>query len=188
MNPRPASGLSVDASSHAGVPGSATAVAVVAPVAAPRGCTNFKLRQLTRRVSQHYDQTMAGVGLKTTQYSLLGHIERLGPLRPGALAAVMEMDASTLTRNLQPLRAAGWITVGPGDDGRSRLVRVTEAGRTKRAEAQRSWKRAQLNLNERLGVERVALLHGLIDDCLSLINAPEDDDADSTTPSGVSDA
>jgi len=25
-----------------------------ASVAAPRGCTSFKLRQLTRRVSQHY--------------------------------------------------------------------------------------------------------------------------------------
>jgi hypothetical protein len=37
----------------------------------PRGCTNLKLRQLTRRVSQHYDRIVGAAGLKTTQYSLL---------------------------------------------------------------------------------------------------------------------
>ena len=46
----------------------------------PSGCTNFKLRQLTRRVSQHYDHHLALAGLKTTQYSLLSHIAKLGPL------------------------------------------------------------------------------------------------------------
>lgn len=138
---------------------------------APRGCTNLKLRQLTRRVSQHYDQAMAPTGLKTTQYSLLSHVERLGPVRPGDLASVMEMDASTLTRNLQPLQAQGWVCVGPGSDGRSRRVTITDAGRTKRAEAQRSWKRAQLALNERLGLDRVAALHTLIDDCLGTLHA-----------------
>ena len=73
----------------------------------PVGCTNFKLRQLTRRVTQHYDQHLAGSGLKITQYSLLTHVDKLGPLAPGELARRMDMGASTLTRNLQPLVAAG---------------------------------------------------------------------------------
>ena len=47
------------------------------------------------------------------------------------------MDASTLTRNLQPLVAQGWLEVGAGDDARSRFVTATEAGRIKRVEAQR---------------------------------------------------
>ena len=100
------------------------------PDAAPRGCTNLKLRQLTRRVSQHYDRIVASVGLKTTQYSLLSHVVQLGPIRPGELARRMEMDASTLTRNLQPLVAQGWVEVGEGDDARSRSIVATEAGRT----------------------------------------------------------
>jgi len=141
------------------------------PAATPRGCTALKLRQLSRRVSQHYDAEVGQAGLKTTQYSLLGHIERLGPVRPGDLAARMEMDASTLTRNLQPLVAQGWAEVGEGADGRSRLVRLTDAGRSKRAEAQAAWKRAQLALNGRLGAERVAALHALIDECLAAMAA-----------------
>ena len=149
-----------------------------AGAAVPRGCTNFKLRQLTRRVSQHYDRLVAASGLKTTQYSLLAHIERLGPVRPSDLAAAMAMDASTLTRNLQPLVANGWAQIGPGSDGRSRLVAITARGRAKRAEAQREWKRAQLALNDRLGAARVAALHSLLDECLTTLSDIPSEDPD----------
>ena len=124
------------------------------------------LRQLTRRVSQHYDHEMAKIGLKTTQYSLLSQVLQRGPIRPGDLAKAMVLDASTLTRNLKPLVAAGWITVVSGADSRSHLVAITEAGREKRVEAQRRWKAAQESLNELLGVERVLALHELIDGSL----------------------
>ena len=140
----------------------------------PRGCTNFKLRQLTRRVSQHYDRIVGSAGLKTTQYSLLAHVIRLGPARPGDIAEAMEMDASTLTRNLQPLVGSGWVEVGPGPDGRSRWVTATPAGRAKHAEGQRAWKRAQLAFNARLGEARVVALHALLDDCLAKINEAEE--------------
>lgn len=73
------------------------------------GCTNFKLWQLMRRVTQHYDLEMAGAGLKTTQYLLLSHRLKSGPLRPGELAKAMKMSASTLARNLKPLGDAGWL-------------------------------------------------------------------------------
>jgi DNA-binding MarR family transcriptional regulator len=143
---------------------------LAAAVAAPRGCSSQKLRQLSRRVSQHFDHIVAASGLKTTQYSLLSNIVRLEPVRPGDLADQLEMDASTLTRNLQPLVTQGWVVVGPGDDGRSRFVSATAAGRDKRAEAQRDWKRAQLAFNERVGPERVARLHALIDECLAAMS------------------
>ena len=140
----------------------------------PLGCSSFKLRQLSRRVSQHFDHIVGAAGLKTTQYSLLSHVMRLEPVRPGDLAAEMEMDASTLTRNLQPLVKLGWLEIGPGDDGRSRFVTLTDAGRDKRAEAQREWKRAQLAFNEHVGEARVVRLHALIDECLALMNEPVD--------------
>ncbi|MDE2566035.1 MAG: winged helix-turn-helix transcriptional regulator [Burkholderiales bacterium] len=140
-----------------------------APAASPTGCSSFKLRQLSRRVSQRFDAELGMAGLKTTQYSLLSHIVRLGPVRPGRLAAAMAMDASTLTRNLQPLLAQGLAVLEAGDDGRSRQVQATALGLAKRAEAQRAWKRAQLAFNGRIGAERVARLHALIDECLALL-------------------
>lgn len=140
-----------------------------ADLAKPHGCTNFKLRQLLRRVSQRYDAEMAQAGLKTTQFSLLSSLASLGPVRPGDLAVAMAMDASTLTRNLKPLLAAGWVAQGAGADGRSRLVSLTDAGRAKRAEALRRWHVAQQSMNETLGAEQVVALHALIDQALVLL-------------------
>ncbi|HSV70020.1 MAG TPA: MarR family winged helix-turn-helix transcriptional regulator [Methylibium sp.] len=135
----------------------------------PRGCTNLKLRQLSRVVTRHYDHYVAAAGLKNTQYALLSHVVVSGPLRPSDLAQRMQLDASTLTRNLQPLVARGWVQLGPGENARSRLVEPTDAGRAKRAEGQRAWKQAQLALNARLGAERVAALHALIDECIGCL-------------------
>lgn len=133
----------------------------------PQGCTNLKLRQLMRRVAQHYDAEVGKTGLKTTQYSLLSCLVKLGPLKPGELAQVLKLDASTLTRNLKPLATAGWLTLGPGADGRSRIVTITDAGREKRQEAQRRWRVAQEAINNTLGVVNVIALHALIDDCMA---------------------
>ena|ERR1700740_625009 len=136
----------------------------------PRGCTNHKLRQLSRAVTRLYDAYVAATGLKNTQYSLLSHVVQLGPIRPSDLAQRMRLDASTLTRNLQPLLAQGWLRQGPGEDARSRLIEATHAGRAKRAEAQHAWKQAQLALNARIGSRRVATLHALIEDCIERLD------------------
>ena len=139
------------------------------------GCTNFKLRQLMRRVAQHYDLEMARAGLKTTQYSLLSYVHKLGPLRPGELAHSMKMSASTLTRNLKPLVEAGWLELAAGTDARSRIVAITPAGRAKREQALQHWKVAQESLNQRLGADRVLALHSLINESLELLSPAETD-------------
>lgn len=135
----------------------------------PQGCTNLKLRQLMRRVAAHYDAEVGKTGLKGTQYSLLSYVLKLGPVRPGDLAAEMRVSPSTLTRNLRPLVDAGLVEVSPGPDARSRLVSVTPAGREKRQEAQRRWRVAQEGINEMLGPRRVVQLHAMLDECLELL-------------------
>ena len=134
---------------------------------APQGCTHLKLRQAGRCLSQHYDAYTASAGLKTTQYSLLAAVMRREPVQPAALAASLNLDASTLTRNLRPLIDHGWIEVLPGPDARSRRVVTTAAGRAVRLEAQRYWREAQQALNARLGVKTVSDLHALLDRVLA---------------------
>lgn len=143
---------------------------------APRGCTNLKLRQLSRRVTRHYDAHVAPTGLKNTQYSLLSYVVKLGPITAGALAAAMGLEASTLSRNLQPLVEQGWVVARPGDDARQRIVEATPEGQALRQRAQRAWKQAQLALNQRLGEARVVALHALLDECAALLADAENDD------------
>ncbi|HSI51390.1 MAG TPA: MarR family winged helix-turn-helix transcriptional regulator [Ideonella sp.] len=145
--------------------------ALAEPPALPRGCSNLRLRQADRLVSLHFDGVIQKeTGLKTSQYSLLGHIAAMGPVRPADLAAAMALQPSTLTRNLQPLVAQGWVQMGPGADARSRSISLTDAGQAKRQQARQSWKRAQLAFNQRMGAERVARLHALLDEVIQLMN------------------
>lgn len=143
----------------------------VNPSRTPQGCTNYKIRQLMRQISLHYDAEIGKAGLKGTQYALMGHVRQLGPIRPSDLAQVLRLDASTLTRNLKPLVEAGWLQIAAGADGRSRSITITEAGRDKYSEAQRYWKAAQEHINQTLGTDRVLALHALIDGALELLAA-----------------
>jgi DNA-binding MarR family transcriptional regulator len=146
-----------------------TALKPRSPQVKPQGCTNFRLRRLSRVASRRYDAHVAPSGLKTTQYSLLSHVLHFGPLRPVDRAREMNVDASTLTRNLKPMLAAGFLVQTEGPDARSRMLAITDAGREKRAEAQRLWHGAQLALNDILGTGRVLALHALLDESLELL-------------------
>jgi DNA-binding MarR family transcriptional regulator len=144
----------------------------------PQGCTNLRLKQASRLVARHYERFLAPSGLRGTQYSLLTGVVKLGPIRLGDFAATMRLDASTLSRNLQPLIDKKLVEVHAGADARSRTVQATEGGTALRREAQKSWKQAQLALNEKLGPQRVAALHALLDECMASLAQGKDEAAD----------
>ena len=133
------------------------------------GCTCFRLRKLTRRLTQHYDAHLAPAGLRLTQYSLLANLVRGGPATMSALADLLEMDRTTLTRNLKPLAQAGLVQVGARADARERLVSATDAGRAAWSAAREHWRRAQDEVNAVLGVEQVVALHRMLDGSLETL-------------------
>lgn len=124
----------------------------------PLGCTCFKLRKLTRAMSRLYDQHMAAVGLKTTQYSVLANAARAA-LPVAELAEILGLERTTLTRNLKPLLEAGWVELKAGADSRQRIVTITTAGRAKLAEAYLAWRGAQTEFENLMGREAVRALH-----------------------------
>lgn len=129
-----------------------------------KGCTCFRLRRLSRRVTQHYDGWLAEAGLRVTQYSLLSMLVWSDGPTLSQLAEQMDMDRTTLTRNLRPLEAAGWVQLLPDEhDRRSRVVRLTPAGRTLWERAKPRWRAAQDSLNTALGTQQVGQLHELLD-------------------------
>lgn len=128
----------------------------------PLGCTCFNLRKLTRTVSRLYDQHMAMVGLKTTQYSVLKNAA-ITPMPVADLAAKLAVERTTLTRNLKPLTDAGWIILAPGADSRQRIVTITDAGRDKLRQARSAWQAAQTELENTLGLDAVRTLHACLD-------------------------
>ena len=84
-------------------------------------CNCLALRQAARHVTQYYDQCLAPTGLRTTQFSILAKLKRLGPMTINALAADLVMDRTTLGRTMLPLERDGLIAVrGATADRRSK--------------------------------------------------------------------
>jgi DNA-binding MarR family transcriptional regulator len=133
------------------------------PTAPAPGCTCFKLRRLTRRVTALYDDEIGRAGMKTTQYSLLNNLMR-GPLTLSALANRLAMDRTTLTRNLKPLLEQRWIEEARGADARSKQLAITPAGRAAVERARPHWRAAQRTIERTLDPDLVARLHALLDE------------------------
>jgi DNA-binding MarR family transcriptional regulator len=128
------------------------------------GCNCLRLRKAARRVSQIYDRHLAPHDLTVTQYSLLGHVKAHDGVGIGALAEMLVMDPTTLTRNLRPIERQGLLVMAPDTrDRRNRNLHLTEAGRQRFAAARPSWLAAQRQIDEILGAEDGARLAAVID-------------------------
>lgn len=126
-------------------------------------CNCFALRSAARHVSQFYDQFLAPVGLRGTQFSILAKLKRLGPMTINALADEMVMDRTTLGRNALPLERDGLIGIAPSAaDRRAKELRLTKAGEKRLAQALTAWSHAQQRFETSFGVKRAAELRAML--------------------------
>jgi DNA-binding MarR family transcriptional regulator len=129
----------------------------------PKLCNCLAVRQAARHITQFYDQCLAPSGLRTTQFSILAKLKRLGPMTINALAADLVMDRTTLGRNILPLQREGLITVVKGKtDRRSKELRVTEPGAERLRAAVKGWVEAQTRFEAVFGADRTAELRALL--------------------------
>jgi DNA-binding MarR family transcriptional regulator len=143
------------------------------------GCTCFKLRRLTRRVTAVYDRALSAAGMRVTQYSLLAHLRGLPGVPMSQLAEALDMDRTTLTRNLKPLVEAGWVEVHPSaEDARIRLVQITPSGDAQWEAARTYWRRAQDEVNAAIGSANLAGLHHMLDSYVPLFRAVAENEGD----------
>ncbi|HXW30757.1 MAG TPA: MarR family winged helix-turn-helix transcriptional regulator, partial [Xanthobacteraceae bacterium] len=126
-------------------------------------CNCFAVRSAARHVTQFYDQFLAPIGLRTSQFSILSKLNRLGPLTINALAKEMVMDRTTLGRNIQPLERDGLIrTEQVASDLRAKELYLTKAGKKRLQEAFSGWSRAQAQFEKSFGADRSAELRALL--------------------------
>jgi DNA-binding MarR family transcriptional regulator len=83
---------------------------------------------------------------------------RLGLARPARVCDILQLDTSTLSRNVKPLQAHGWLEVVPDEDARAQPFRLTPQGRRLIEKAVPAWEQAQRQATELLGDEGIALL------------------------------
>jgi DNA-binding MarR family transcriptional regulator len=117
-------------------------------------CTCFSVRKASRAITQFYEGMLQPTGLRATQFGLLVVLAHTGPANITHLGRALVMDRTTLTRNLKPLAKKGFITIGLGEDQRTRSVALTTQGHQALAKALPLWVKAQAHVVNRLGQER----------------------------------
>jgi DNA-binding MarR family transcriptional regulator len=134
-------------------------------------CNCLALRQAARHVSQIYDGYLASEGLRTTQYSILAKLNRLGPLSINELAKSMVMDRTTLGRAIRPLERDRLLAIGAGDDGRTRSLQLTTAGQARLKAAAAKWREAQKEFERSFGADDAADLRVVLQRVISATRA-----------------
>ena len=123
-----------------------------------RNCIAVRLRLLNRVVTKLYDDALRPLGLKASQLNILIATAKLGLARPGQVCEILQLDASTLSRNVKPLQAHGWVEVVRGEDARAQPFRLTPKGKRLIEKAVPAWEEAQRRASELLGNEGISLL------------------------------
>ena len=122
-------------------------------------CIAVRLRLLNRVVTNFYDDALRPLGLKVSQLNILIVTAILGLARPAQVCDILQLDASTLSRNVKPLQAHGWLEVVPEEDARAQPFRLTPQGKRLIEQAVPAWEQAQRQATELLGDEGIALLN-----------------------------
>jgi DNA-binding MarR family transcriptional regulator len=114
-------------------------------------CVGYRVRMLSRVITGIYDDALAPLKLKGSQFNLLDVVSRRGSCAPSAIHRLTRMDKSTASRTLERMRRRGWLSIETGSAGRGQTVSITGKGtRTLRA-AYPLWKKAQTEAMRRLG-------------------------------------
>ena len=144
-------------------------------------CICVNLRRVARAMTALYDEALAPAGIKVTQFSLLRAVQRNEPAAIGTLSEELDLDRTTLARNLNPLQREGLIELAAGDDRRVTEVRLTRRGRSAVEKALPLWREAQASLGERFSADRVAQLRAIAAEAAAVADSIARDD-DARTP------
>jgi DNA-binding MarR family transcriptional regulator len=125
-------------------------------------CLGGCVRQLSRILTVIYDAALSKGGLKTSQFSVLVSVANRKQARPAELTKHLQLDESTLSRNVERMCARGWLRLVQDADRRSHLIEVTDKGQALIRKCLPAWQKAQAEVSRRLGTDTVAELRSAL--------------------------
>jgi len=109
-----------------------------------------------------YDDALATAGINLAQFSLLRNIDRHAPVSLTRLGDIVELDRSTLGRNVRVLERMGLVSIEAGSDQREAAVALTTAGKATLDRSLKLWSDAQNGIHRKIGAQGVAQLEALL--------------------------
>ena len=116
-----------------------------------RECIAIRVRRLSRAVTRIFDEALRPHGVTTAQLNVLVAITLAGRMRPSELARALDLEKSTVSRNLERMRANGWVRAIAEGGENGRVLEVLPAGRALLARALPAWASAQERSTREVG-------------------------------------
>jgi DNA-binding MarR family transcriptional regulator len=114
-------------------------------------CLSVRVRRLSRVITRIYDAAFAPLGVNTAQMNLLAAIALTGGVRAADLTRVLEVEKSTLSRDLKRMEQLGWVRSGSTPEKRGRIVVLTPAGSRLLVAMEKAWNQARTAVEKEVG-------------------------------------
>ena len=124
-------------------------------------CLAVRIRLLNRTITGIYDEALRPLGLTVGQLNILVVVARLGPISPKDVARRLNMEKSTVSRNVDRMRGHGWLDVSAGEVGRSQLLEISRKGRSLLERSVPLWEEAQERTKAILGQRGTRSIHSV---------------------------
>jgi DNA-binding MarR family transcriptional regulator len=125
-------------------------------------CISTRVRQLSRIVTRVYDDALRPLGITASQFTLLTQLAQQDGITAVEIGHSLDIEKSTLSRNLKRLLALGHITMDPPAGRRGRGLHLTPKGETVIAQAFPVWHDAQSRTIRIMGHESRSTLDSLL--------------------------
>lgn len=114
-------------------------------------CLTFNFQRSARSLARGFEAAVKHLGLTAPQFTSLSLLAGYGELTVSQIAEKIGTDRTTLTRNLELMRAKGWIAPAASEDLRLRAWGITPEGRVLLEAAMPAWREWQAHLVKTIG-------------------------------------
>ena len=125
-------------------------------------CLATRVRQLSRIITRVYDDAMRPLGITASQYTLLAQLASRDGITAVEIGFDLDIEKSTLSRNLKRLLSLGHIVMDPPAGRRGRGLHLTPKGRDVIERGYPVWKDAQTRVVRVMGLESRGILDNLL--------------------------
>ena len=125
-------------------------------------CKCIGLRKASNNLTKIYNSALIKVDLKITQFSTLKNIQKLGKTNIRDLSSELELDRTTVLRNIEKLIEMDLVSYKYENDGKNKIIQLTTVGKSKLREAIIIWEETQHKYIKALGIKNYKEIDTLI--------------------------
>lgn len=134
-------------------------------------CLATRVRQISRIVTRVYDDALRSLGITASQFTLLTQLAQQDGITAVEIGFTLDIEKSTLSRNLKRLLALNLIIMDPPAGRRGRGLHLTPSGQSVIKEAYPVWQEAQRRATAVMGADCRDTLDGLLANAEKLVTA-----------------